>query len=189
MAFHVYAALNLAGEPLSGDTTITHIGDVDVSTDHIEIYELNFGAERQGKSKERSSRPKARHRLVPVRFVKRTDQTTPLLYRGLNRGQILEGEIKLFDADPDTGEIRQRFAITLRKAQITAVTTTSPDVFDPEESNRPVYDFLEIVPQSIVYEDRVHAVEFEDAQAPALRKKVARIKTAESDKKRKKKAK
>ncbi len=182
MALQAYAAFTLGGVELSGETTANSVGDVDVSHGHVEILELNFGAERQGSNKKRAER----HRLIPLRLVKRTDQTTPLLYRGLSQGQILEGEIKLFDANPDSGEIRHRFSVSLGQAQIVSMTTTSPDVYDPEDANRPVYDFLEIVAGSIVYADRVHGVEFEDNQPPALRKKMAKLKTGKDKKKEKK---
>jgi type VI secretion system Hcp family effector len=164
MAFHVYAAFRLDGAALSGDTTLTHIGDVDLSAGHIELLELNFGGERDlGKD----GRPKraGRHRLLPLRIVKRMDQTTPLLYRALSGGETLEGEIKLFDADPETGELRHRFGVTVGKGRIIAMTTTSPEVLDPEDANRPAYDFLEIWPGSLVYADHVHGTSFADVRA------------------------
>ena len=94
-----------------------------------------------------------------------------MLYEALSRGRRLDGEIKLFDADPDSGEIHQHFAITLEGARLAAMTTTSPDIFDPEDSNRPVYDFVEIVPHTITYADLVHGTEFSDSATHSLRKK------------------
>lgn len=164
MAFHVYAAFKLGDTALSGDTTLTHIGDVDLSAGHIELLELNFGGERDlGKD----GRPKraGRHRLLPLRLVKRMDQTTPLLYRALSRGETLAGEIKLFDPDPATGELRHRFGVTVGEGRIIAMTTTSPEALDPEDANRPAYDFLEIWPASLVYADHVHGTVFEDVRA------------------------
>jgi type VI secretion system Hcp family effector len=171
MAFHVYAAFEINGTELSGETTLANIGGVDVSGGHIEIYELNFGAERAMREGSNSGRGLGRHRLMPLRLVKRTDRTTPLLYHALSHGLRIDGEIKLFDAHPETGEIRQRFAITLGQARLTAMTTTSPDVFDPEDSTRPVYDFLELLPNTITYTDVVHGIEFMDDWARSLRKK------------------
>jgi type VI secretion system Hcp family effector len=193
MAFHVYAELTINGTELTGETTLATIGDVDVSSGHIEIYELNFGAERALREGSRSGRSIGRHQLMPLRLVKRTDRSTPLLYEALSRGRRIDGEIKLFDAHPETGEIHQHFAITLAQARLTAMTTTSPDVFDPEDSNRPVYDFLELLPNTITYTDVLHGIEFMDSQARSLRKKAGSSKAkskkssgkSKKDKKRK----
>ena len=194
MAFHVYAAFTIEGEELTGETTLASIGDVDVSSGHLEVYELNFGAERALREGNKSGRAIGRHQLMPLRLVKRSDRTTPLLYEALSRGRRIDGEIKLFDAHPDTGEIHQHFAVTLEQARLTAMTTTSPDVFDPEDSNRPMYDFLELVPHTITYADVVHGTEFMDSGARSLRKKAGSSKAkskkssgkSKKDKKKKK---
>lgn len=194
MAFHVYAALMIDGDELTGETTLTSIGDVDLTSGHIEIYELNFGAERAVREGSKSARAIGRHQLMPLRLVKRSDRTTPLLYQALSQGRRIDGVIKLFDAQPQTGEIHQHFAVTLERARISAMTTTSPDVFDPEDSNRPVYDFLELVPHTVTYADLVHGTEFTDSAARSLRKKAGSSKAkskkssgkSKKDKKKKK---
>jgi type VI secretion system secreted protein Hcp len=190
----VYAAFTIDGEELTGETTLASIGDVDVSSGHVEIYELNFGAERALREGSKSGRTVGRHELMPLRLVKRCDRTTPLLYQALSRGQRLDGEIKLFDAHPDTGEIHQHFAVTLEQARLVAMTTTSPDVFNPEDSNRPVYDFVELVSRTITYADLVHGTEFMDSGTRGLRKKAGSSKAkgktssgkSKKDKKKKK---
>ncbi len=159
MALNLYCAFDLAGTALSGDVTMTTIGGVDVSTDHIEGYELHFGTRIDDGTTQRAS---SRRRIEPVRLRKRTDATTPLLYQGLAQNQRLDGDIKIFDVNPGTGETRHRFTVRLTQSRIVGVNTASPDVLDPATTNRPITEWLELVPHTIAYIDEVNSTEFED---------------------------
>jgi hypothetical protein len=44
MALNAYARLTINGESLQGDTAVQTVGGVDVSSDHIEVYELRWGS-------------------------------------------------------------------------------------------------------------------------------------------------
>lgn len=183
MAFNVYAQLTVNGTELTGETMMTSIGDSDVSSDHIEIFELSVGSESAVSKSGKATRRRSRSVLMPVRFIKRTDRTTPLLYEALHNGHAVEGEFKLFDADPETSEIRQHFGISITKAFVVTMTTTSADVFDPEDANRPVFDFVELVAQTIGYEDTVHSTEFVAGEGTAMVSK--KSKTRKKNKKKK----
>lgn len=160
MPLNIYCAFELAGTALSGDVTMTTIGGVDVSTDHIEGYELHFGTRIATAGT--AHRASSRRRIEPVRLCKPTDRTTPLLYQGLKQNQRLDGDVKIFDVNPSTGETRHRFTVRLTQCRILAVTTTSPDVLDSDSSNRPVTEWLELMPHTIAYVDEINGTEFED---------------------------
>ena len=187
MALNAYAQLSVNGTALTGDTMLIEIGGVDVSTDHIEIYELIFGSSRGISGK--TGRARGHRQLSPIEMVKRTDQTTPLLYQALSENQRIDGDIKLFDADPETGEIRHRFTITLAKARVSSLTTISPDVYDAEASNRPIYDLLELVAGSITYTDLINSVEYTDSVTTASTRSSSKRSSKASSSKSKSKSK
>jgi hypothetical protein len=66
-ALNAYAALQANGTALDGDVTMETIGGVDVSSDHIEIYQIEHNI-TPGKNKLISG---------PIVLQKRIDQTTP----------------------------------------------------------------------------------------------------------------
>jgi type VI secretion system secreted protein Hcp len=187
MALHAYAQLSANGTALTGDTMLVEIGGVDVSSDHIEIYELIFGSSRGISGK--TGRARGHRQLSPIEMVKRTDQTTPLLYQALSENQRIDGDIKLFDADPETGEIRHRFTVSVTKARVSSLTTVSPDVYDAEASNRPIYDLLEIVAGTITYTDLVNSVEYSDSEMSASSRSSSKRSSKASSSKGKKKKK
>lgn len=160
MALNAYFAATLGGTALNGDVTMATIGGVDVSADHMEVYELRFGTRISTEGQ--AHRASSHRRILPVRFMKRIDQTTPLLYQGLKQNQRLDGDIKIFDNDPDSGETRHRFTVRLTQARVLSIESTLPDAFDADESNRPPYEVVECVPHTIAYVDEINSAEFED---------------------------
>ena len=153
MALNFYAAFTLGGTALNGDVTMETIGGVDVSSDHIEGYELRFGT--RVSTEGQAHRASSHRRILPVRIMKRIDQTTPLLYQGLKQNQRLDGDIKIFDNDPDSGETRHRFTVRLTQARVLSIESSVPDAFDADESNRPPYEVIELVPHTLAYVDEI----------------------------------
>ena len=166
MALNFYCAFTLNGTALDGDSTMNEIGGVDVSADHIEGYKLTFGT-RVG-TEGQSHRASSHRRILPVRINKRIDATTPLLYQGLKENQRLDGDIKIFDTDPDDGATRHRFTVRITQARILGIESQVPDAFDADESNRPPSEVLEVVPHTIAYIDEIHSTEFEDIWTSAV---------------------
>lgn len=160
MALHSYASLSVAGSELTGDVSVSQLGGVDVSSGHIELFEVHFGT-RIG-TEGQAHRAASRRTILPVRLVKRLDQTTPRLYQALKQNVRVDGDVKMFDNDPDTGETRHRFTLRISQARITLVETWTPNPFDADQSNRPPHELVEMVPHTIAYVDEVHSVEFED---------------------------
>jgi type VI secretion system Hcp family effector len=165
MALLSFAALTVNGTPLSGDVAMASIGGVDVSSDHIEVHEVQFGSriaiDPQGR------RSTGARRVLPLRLAKRIDGTTPELYQALTMNATIAGEVKIFDTDPDDGSTRLRFTLTLAKSRVTAIESRVPDVYDAEQGNRPPMEVVEIVPHTITYTDVVNGREFtEEASTP-----------------------
>jgi type VI secretion system secreted protein Hcp len=161
MALNAYAELQINGESLTGDTTVQSMGGVDVSTNHIEVYQVKWGT-RVG-TEGQSHRASSHRRILPIQLMKRVDQTTPQLYQALARNATISGSIKLFDTNPEDGATRHRFTLTIEGARILSIESCSPDAFDADTSNRPPYEIVEIVPHTIIYTDGIHSVEAQDS--------------------------
>lgn len=163
MALNSYAQLTLNGSALSGDVTVFEIGSVDVSADHIEIHEVRWGAAVPVASS--TARP-GKPALQPVVITKRIDQTTPLLYQALFTNMAVDGDIKLFDSDPDSGGTRHRFTVKIAKARIQSIDSCSPDTFEPAVMTRPAREVVTIAAASVNWRDEVNGVEYQrDASA------------------------
>ena len=146
-ALNGYAQLYVNGELLDGDVTIGQIGGLDVSSGYIEIYEINQNLLGKAKS-------------APITIMKRIDQTTPTLASAVAEEKVVSGEVLLFDNDPDTGETRHRFTISLSGGFAVESSIVLPDAFDPQQSNRPPYEYLQIAPASYTLRDEVSGVEY-----------------------------
>ncbi len=166
MAHNAYAALTYNGSALAGDVTITTIGGVDVSADHMELYQVKWGC-RVG-TEGQSHRASSHRRIQPIQIMKRIDGTTPELYQALTQNQTIAGDIKIFDTNPEDGATRHRFTITISGARILAIESCSPDAFDADVSNRPPYEVVELVPHTITYTDVVNSKEYTDEWSTAL---------------------
>ena len=163
MAFNSYARLTLNGTPLAGDTTVAEIGGVDVSADHIEVYEVRWGSASAMASAD--GRP-GRAQVQPVLITKRVDQSTPRLYQAMMTNAAIDGAIKLFDTHPDSGEVRHRFTLTLAKARIQSITSCSPDTLDTAVAARPAREVVAIAAATLTYSDEVNSVEYRQDLSP-----------------------
>lgn len=157
MALNAYARLTVNGEALQGDTTVQTLGGVDVSSDHIEVYELKWGsaapaAESGGRT--------GRVAMLPVLITKRIDHSTPRLYQALVTNGQVEGDIKIFDTSADDGSTRHRFTLVLGRSRLQSISSSSPDSLDPEVSARPPREVVAIIATSLTYRDEIHGVEF-----------------------------
>jgi type VI secretion system secreted protein Hcp len=158
MALNSYAQLSLNGTALSGDVAVAEMGGVDVSADHIEVNEVRWGAAVPATSTTaRYGKPE----LQPIVLLKRVDQTTPMLYQGLFTNMSVDGDIKLFEPDPDNGNTRHRFTIKIAKARIRSIASWSPDTLDPAELARPAREVVTIAAASVNWRDEVYGTEYQ----------------------------
>ena len=150
-ALNAYAALQAGGIALNGDVTMSSIGGLDVSADHIEIYQIEHNI-TPGKNKLISG---------PIVILKRIDQTSPLFLQAMSEGQRIDGDIKIFDIDPDVGVTRHRFTIRLTQAEVVGISSNLPDAFDADESNRPPSEYIQLKPFKLMWVDEINSVEYE----------------------------
>jgi type VI secretion system Hcp family effector len=158
MALNAYARLTINGQALQGDTSVQAMGSVDVSSDHIEVSELRWGSAVPAAA---SGGRTGRAEMLPVLITKRIDQTTPRLYEALVKNSQVEGEIKIFDTDPNDGTTRHRFTLVLGRGRLQSVTSSSPDTLDPAFSARPPREVVAITATSLTYRDEIHSVEYQ----------------------------
>jgi type VI secretion system Hcp family effector len=165
MALNAYAQLTANGTPLSGDVTLTAIGGVDVSADHIELYEVHWGARIEAEAQ--GGRRTSQRRMIPVRFMKPVDRATPDLYQALSQQATIAGEIKIFDTNPEDGATRHRFSVTLTGARLLSIESASPSTFQQAGADRP-YEVIELAPHTITYTDVVNSKEYTDEWSTAV---------------------
>ncbi|GAB5544723.1 MAG: type VI secretion system tube protein Hcp [Sandaracinaceae bacterium] len=153
MALNAYAALTWNGTALDGDSTMSEIGGVDVSSDHIEVYQLNWGTVI---GHERQASLSAAHRTAePLVFEQRLDGTVPQWHQALTENATIAGTFKIFDTNPEDGATRERFNITIEGGRVVSVQGESPDAFDADQSNKPCYVRVKVTYHTITYEDMV----------------------------------
>lgn len=134
-ALNAYAKIFIDGGQLNGDVTLGSIGGIDVSSGYIEIYQI----EQSQVIKEKS---------VPITIQKRIDQTSPIISDAIANESVVEGQILIFDNDPNSGETRHRTSIYFSNALIVESKGVLPDAFDAEESNRPPVEYVKFVAES-----------------------------------------
>jgi type VI secretion system secreted protein Hcp len=157
-----YAAITLTGSgiTLEGEHDVVAFGGVDVSQGHIEVYQVSWGTNVRLTSV--STTTTGRRTVDPVRFLKRVDRTTPLLYQALVQNQNVEAEIKLFAENPVNGSIEHFFTVHVDPGRLVSIQSTNPSVFDATNDPLPVYEVVELQPRRIRYIDIRSGTEFED---------------------------
>ena len=97
----------------------------------------------------------------PIVLLKRIDQTSPILLQAMSEGQRIDGDIKIFDNDPDTGQTRHRFTIQLTQAEVVGISSNLPDAFNADESNRPPSEYIQLKPFNLMWVDEINSVEYQ----------------------------
>ncbi len=142
-ALNAYAELTANAEPLDGTVTVTSLGGEDLATNHIEIYEYSQTAE---------IKPKQRGAVAgPIVLLKRQDATSPKFFEALFEAQVIEGTIKFFGNDPDTGDTRLESTLAILGGRVTSVEQRLPDAFNQANASRPTLDIIKIVAESLTW--------------------------------------
>jgi type VI secretion system Hcp family effector len=160
MGLYAYAQLTANGNSLTGETTQSSIGNVDVSADHIELYAVDWGS-RFAPGESTTTRLRTSRIIDPIRLMKRVDQTTPSFFQALKENHTIAGQIRFFDTGVD-GATRLRFTLTISRARVLSVQGQLRDALEPTNSGRPVLETIEILPQSVTYTDEVYSTEYTD---------------------------
>ncbi len=158
----VYLELQINGADIEGEPVQATIGGDDVSKlieciamEHEVYVPVSSGGHTSGAP-------------VPgtIKIVKRVDKATPLLLQGLAQGQIAEAEFHGYDNDPDSGETRRRFTITLTGGKIVSVRRWRPNILDPAAANMPHMEEVQFTFQTMTYRDDVGKTEYSFEPSP-----------------------
>lgn len=159
MALNAYAEMTANGNVLDGNTSVSELGGIDVSNDHIECFSVNWGSQLNNSSS--FSRWRGGITKLPVILLKPIDKTTPLLYQAMSKNQLIDGSIKLFDIDPDSGSTRHFFTVKLYQARLSSINSVSPNTLSADNVASPPTEQVEIVAQTLTYIDEINNVEYE----------------------------
>ena len=151
-----FAQLTWNGTAFSGDTSLSSLGGVDVSVDHVELFAVSWGT-AVGSQNQRGPQ---QLQVAPIVLTKPLDQTTPLFNQAMAQNATIAGVIKIFDTSPDDGVVRHRFSLTIGGGRIVGVESLKPDPLEPASRAGGPVDTIQIRPQSITYTDLVHSTEF-----------------------------
>lgn len=140
MAQSIALFLKANGNKIDGDSTIHSLereGSIEC---------LSF------KDSVRTARDKAtgmatgRRTYEPILFTKHIDRATPQIAQALCNNEVIEAEFKFFRPSPKgDGKTEQFFTIKLTDARISSIERTSPDAWDPAQSNLPPMETIGIV--------------------------------------------
>lgn len=162
MALQSYARLRSNGTPIEGLVSTTQMGSVDVSTGHIEVSHLAWGATSGARTASGVAAARGRREYSPITFVKRVDASTPLLYQALAQNRKVDGEFLLFEIDPSDGTVRLFFTVTAEDGAIVEIASVSPDVRDPEVATWDAYEEVSLTFARIALDELVVGTSFED---------------------------
>lgn len=148
-ALNAYLELKLNGNDIAGDTTVVSIGGVDVS-DHIECIAFNHEVFTSGASR-------ATH--GPIKFVKRVDKSSPLLYQGFGQNMNADVKFRFFRNNPDDGSTEHYYTITLQNARIASIRHWFPNTTDSVGASLPQMEEVSFTYQSITIIHEISATE------------------------------
>lgn len=146
-----YAFLTANGSDIDGEPTILTIAGEDVATAiecHSAVYEL-FSESGAG------GVPTGHYELTPLTIRKRVDKSSPLLAKALTQNEVLEGEIRFYRADPDSGQTVRFYTLTIEGGKVSAVRAWLPDRTDSKTSNFPKLEEVSIVYSSLTLTDDI----------------------------------
>lgn len=158
MSLNAYAELTANGDTLDGNTSVSDIAGVDVSSDHIECFSVSWGSRLNTAS---STRRRGRVTKLPVTLLKPIDKTTPLLYQAMAKNQRIDGTVKIFDIDPESGVTRHFFTINLERAMIISLESISPNTLSSDTTASLPSEQVELSAYTLTYIDEINGIEYQ----------------------------
>jgi type VI secretion system secreted protein Hcp len=158
MALNAYAELTANGDILECNTSVPHIADIDVSSDHIECFSVSWGSRLNTLS---STRRRGRVTKLPVTLLKPIDKSTPLLYQAMATNQRIDGPVKIFDVDPESGVTRHFFTVKLERATIISLESKSPNTLNSDTAASPPSEQVELSAYTLTYIDEINEIEYQ----------------------------
>ena len=133
-AMNAYAELTIDGVPLVGYSSRVEMGGMDVSN-NIECYAVNW---------ESYLGDTGALMHTPIKIIKRIDKATPLLVGAMDNNQTVEGTIRFFAPDPDSGAVVHVFSFLITGGRIAGVRTWQTNTLDTAVSNWPLTEEISI---------------------------------------------
>lgn len=160
MALNSYAELTINGEELDGDTSISEIAGIDVSSHHLECFSVRWASRL--KSPSSAGRVRSTVKKQPVILLKPLDKSTPLLHKALATNQRIDGTIKIFGFDTQSGETHHFFSLKLDQARIVSLESISANTLSTDTATLPPTEQVELIAQTLTYIDVINDIEYED---------------------------
>lgn len=151
-AENVYLSLKANGNDIQGESTVTSQGRANT----IECMAFEFAVEisRAGAT------ATGRRTYEPIRFVKRIDKSTPLLYKALTQNEVVEGKFRFFRPSPTGDGTTQHFyTIEFKNGRIASVRNSVDNLSHP---NQAPTEEVTIVFQSITWTYEIGGITHHD---------------------------
>jgi type VI secretion system secreted protein Hcp len=138
-AMNAYLELELNGSDVIGESQVTAIGGIDVAG-HLECIGFNHEMFLAGA---------ARPTHGPVKFIKRVDAASPLLYLGWGNNQPGEATFRFFRKNSDDGTTEHYFTIRLEQVRIAGIRHWFPNTTDPVGAELPQMEEISLTYSNI----------------------------------------
>lgn len=150
-AENVYLNLKANGSDIQGESTVTSMG----RANSIECMAFEFAVEinRTGAT------ATGRRTYEPIRFVKRIDKSSPLLYKALTQNEVVEGKFRFFRPSPNDGTTQHFYTIEFKNGRIASVRNLVDNLARP---NLAPTEEVTIVFQSITWTYEIGGISHHD---------------------------
>ena len=152
MAMNTYLFLEADGNAIQGDPLVQSVGGLEVE-DSIEAmafyHEVATATESTTSSTARTS---GRSSHGPISFVKRIDRSTPILLDAWANNRRIDGVIKFFRNNSDSGIVEKHYEITITNGRITSDRTEMMNNNFQEGAAVPVLERVSITYETIEWE-------------------------------------
>ena len=149
-----YASIEIDGTQLSGFTSTSQIGDIDVSSDFIEFFTYRHDFSR---GEVDGTRVSGRVSVGPITITKRIDQTTPLLAQGLIQNSLAEGYFLFLTVDQNSGQTIAAFKVAFQQGRVISLRTFTV----VGDSGSQLVEEVSFAYQTLIWEDLQNGVTFE----------------------------
>ncbi len=160
MSGRVYLRLKANGQDIKGESSVSKIGDEDVS----QLIECDHYSEACKTAQEAGSMTPTGTRLYePIVIRKNVDASSPLLMRALTDTEPCEGEFLFFRPTKSSGKQEKFFTITIGDARICAVKRyLIGDDVDVSASGKPPQEEISFVFGKITWKHETGNTEHDD---------------------------
>lgn len=132
-----YLQLTANNSTISGDVSVSTVGGIDVSFDHIE----GFGFYHELTIPPGGTASKAAGTTHgPITFIKRRDRSTPRLMQALDQNQTIVCAIKFFARSLDTGSAYLSHVYQVQQGAIVAIRSEVLNRYSPEGAQMPAVE-------------------------------------------------